>query len=85
MIHIVASLSIHNDIIVHKQVVFCKDEKDWKGYGIGNVNDSTMSIIENFSNCILVLNDMNEKLNKAISLYFIKWLTLKYVNDSNVS
>ena len=73
MIHVVASLSIHSDIIVDKQVVFCKDEKDWKRYGIGNVNDLTMSIMEIFSNCILVLNDMSEKLNKAISLCFIKW------------
>ena len=57
-------------IIVDKQVVFCKDEKDRTRYDIGNVKDLRMSIKENFSNSILVLDDMNEKLNKAISLFY---------------
>ena len=53
--------------MTNQLVCFVKINQIWEGYGIVDVSYLTMSNRENFSNCIWVLDDVVDKLNKDLS------------------
>ena len=57
----------------------CKDDRDWidlesikfyTGFIKGDINITTKNKMHKFQNCVIVLNDMGDRLNKDIAYYF---------------
>ena len=60
-------------------VIVCKDDRDWidpesnkfyTGFNKCNINMITKNNMHKFQNCVIVLDDMGDKLNKDIGYYF---------------
>ena len=57
----------------------CKDDRDWidpesnkfyTGFNKCDINMITKNNMHNFQNCVIVLDDMGDRLNKDIAYYF---------------
>ena len=60
-------------------IVVCKDKRDWidpetgepsAGFDMGDINMITMKNILKFKNSVIVLDDMGDKFNKDVVIYF---------------
>ena len=60
-------------------VIVCKDDRDWidpesnnfyTGFNKCDINMITTNIMHNFQNCVIVLDDMSDRLNKDTGYYF---------------
>ena len=60
-------------------VIVCKDDRDWidpesnkfyTGFNKCDINMITKNIMHKFQNCVIVLDDMGDRLNKDIGYYF---------------
>ena len=60
-------------------VIVCKDDRDWidpesnkfyTGFNKRDINMITKNNMHKFQNCVIVLDDMGDKLNKDIAYYF---------------
>ena len=60
-------------------VIVCKDDRDWidpesdkfsTGFNKCDINIITKNNMHNFQNCVIVLDDMGDRLNKDIAYYF---------------
>ena len=57
----------------------CKDDRDWidpvsnkfyTGFNKCDINMITKNYMHNFQNCVIVLDDMGDRLNKDMAYYF---------------
>ena len=62
-------------------VIVCKDDRDWidpesnkfyTGFNKCDINMITKNNMHKFQNCVIVLDDMGDRLNKDIGYYFTK-------------
>ena len=62
-------------------VIVFKDDRDWidpesnkfyTGYNKCDINMTTKNNMHKFQNCVIVLDDMGDRLNKDIAYYFIE-------------
>ena len=62
-------------------VIVCKDDRDWidpesnkfyTGFNKCDINMITKNNMQKFQNCVIVLDDMGDRLNKDIAYYFIE-------------
>ena len=60
-------------------VIVCKDDRDWvdpesnkfyTGFSKCDINMITKNNMHNFKNCVIVLDDMGDRLNKDVGYYF---------------
>ena len=60
-------------------VIVCKDDRDWidpesnkfyTGFNKCDINMITKNNMHKFQNCVIVLDDMGDRLNKDIGYYF---------------
>ena len=60
-------------------VIVCKDDRDWidpesnkfyTGFNKCDINMITKNNMHRFQNCVIVLDDMGDRLNKDIAYYF---------------
>ena len=60
-------------------VIMCKDDRDWidpesnkfyTGFNKCDINMITKNNMHKFQNCVIVLDDMGDRLNKDIGYYF---------------
>ena len=60
-------------------VIVCKDDRDWidpesnkfyTGFNKCDINMITKNNMHKFQNCVIVLDDMGDRLNKDITYYF---------------
>ena len=62
-------------------VKVCKDDRDWidpesnkfyTGFNKCDINNIIKNNMHKFQNCVIVLDDMDDRLNKDIAYYFIE-------------